>query len=99
MISTVVRLYRTPVRMAGINVCFLGSVFAFVSYGAFLTAEAIGQTRCAAIPITVYVCAAAAVPISMLMAARGRRVGFLVGAISGMLAALAIGSNRVASIS
>src|SRR5438045_3022179 len=78
--------------MAAINACFMSTVFVFLLFGNLMGDAYARGAQISTLPVSAYVLAAAAsiIPISALMARNGRRIGFAVGAASGMLAGILI---------
>ena len=84
--------YRYLALLSLINVCLTSVIFVFVFLASILTKEIAPEVGWSTIPITSFVIGATVfvIPISMLMEARGRRSGFLAGALLGCLAGLSI---------
>lgn len=72
--------------MAFLNACFMTTIFTFVLLGGIIGAEFATQPSMSTLPISIYVAGAAVsvIPISMLMEHYGRRIGFAIGALSGI---------------
>lgn len=85
-------LHRYLILLSLINACLMSIVFVFVFLASILSKEIAPEAGWSTIPITSFVVGAAAfvIPISMLMEARGRKSGFLLGAVLGCLAGLSI---------
>lgn len=84
--------YRYLALLSLINVCLTGVIFVFVFLASILAKKIAPEVSWSTIPVTSFVIGATVfvIPISMLMEARGRRSGFLAGALLGCLAGVAI---------
>ena len=72
--------------MGLVNSCFMSTIFAFFLMGGLIGKDYAGEPIYSTLPISAFVAGAAisVIPISMLMARYGRRLGFLIGSIAGM---------------
>ena len=78
--------------MAFLNACFMTTIFTFVLLGGIMGAEFATRLSMSTLPISIYVAGTAVsiIPISMLMDHYGRRIGFVVGALSGIAGGVCI---------
>ncbi len=76
--------------MGCLQALMMGSVFGFLLLGGIIGLEHAPDPKLSTLPISAYVASAAlvAVPLSMLMARRGRRAGFVTGGLGAVGAGL-----------
>jgi MFS family permease len=78
--------------MSLLNACFMSTVFAFLLFGNILGASFATSNQVGTLPVSAYVLTSAIciIPASAIMRRFGRKAGFAVGALFGMLAGVLI---------